>query len=685
MLSRSVLLIWLLVLWAAPLCAADWAQVGSEDIPVQLEADQLSYDRKQSIYRASGDVRLIQGDFQVQGQELLWHQPSGRIEISGDVKLTSPDEELSGSRASYNLLEGTGTVKEGHFFLRGENIHLRGERIERRGEDRYHVSRGTFTTCDGAVPSWKFGAEELDLTLGEFARARNMIFYLGNVPSFYFPYLIYPAKTERESGLLIPSVGFSDKRGFQYSGAYYQVLGINQDATLYLDYLSRMGIGKGLEYRYIFGRDNAGEARAYHIDVDQVNDVKVDEDRYALAWRHDGHLPGDIRIVADAEYVNDDRYFDDLSEVAGEYNRDKVESFLFAEKNWDGYSLVGEARYTRDLESTDHRMLQQLPRLTFSSFRKGFGETPFYSLLDTEYTRFWRRDGPDGERLRLSPALGADLFFWQHVHINPQIAYHQNLYWGLDHDQDDDRNGIAEFSVKLHTRLERIYRFDTLRLRHSLEPEVVYRYIPDEDQQDVPDFDIHDRIEAADSIEFGLVQRLTARVEREGRAPDYREVLYLRLAQSFDLDRLTGDRGFKALKAKMKLRPADGLRLDGEARYDMETDQLQKVSLEAGLRDDHGNGVDLSYRHDKEEDIDYGAVDLRVGFLKPVYLNYRQRHDLNDNQPLEQTVVVEYHKSCWSAAVALKKQGDDHAVLFTFTMRGIGSLGNGAEVGLGGI
>ena len=53
------------------------------------------------------------------------------------------------------------------------------------------------------------------------------------------------------------------EKGTQLSLAYYQVIAPNQDATLYLDYLSRLGLGKGLEYRYIFGHENEGIWRGF--------------------------------------------------------------------------------------------------------------------------------------------------------------------------------------------------------------------------------------------------------------------------------------------------------------------------------------------------------------------------------------------------------------------------------------
>ncbi len=667
--------------------AAEWGQVGESEQPVQLEADQLSYDKDTSLYRASGDVKLTQGDLEVRSQTLKWNQVSGEIEAEGDVQLISPDEELFGSKAHYNLQKGTGTVEDGRFYLRDQNLHVHGQTIERRGNLDYRIKNGTFTTCDGVVPSWKFGASQIDVTLGGYARARNTIFYLKDMPSLYFPYMIYPAKTERESGLLIPGVGYSSKRGVQYSGAYYQVLGVNQDATLYLDYLSDMGIGKGLEYRYVFGRGNAGEARAYHMNVDKVDGVVVDEERYALEWQHDGSLPGGVRMVADAEYVNDDQYFEDFGNVAEEYNKDKVQSIFSLSKSWGKYHLVGQLKYTKDLEVDDPTTLQLLPRINFDASRQRLGESIFYYSLETEYSNFWRQEGLRGERLMLRPILAASIQLWDVIGVAPEISYRERYYWNLNDDSDSENEGFAEFSTRINTRVQKVYHrpfglFD--KLRHSVEPELVYRYIPEVNQEHLPDFDDYDRIDEKNQIEYALVQRFTVRSDRVDASPTYRELFYLRLSQTYDLTDEAREQRFQELRIETMLLPTTWLTLQTDTTLDVDSGDWTKIAVEGKIEDKQDNSLRVEYRYDSDEDIDYGSVNLRVAFLKPVYLNYQQRYEFSTDEQLEQVIGIEYRQQCWSAQLSYHEHEEDRSVMLTFTMRGIGSVG-GLGGSLGGI
>ncbi|MDX2494227.1 MAG: LPS assembly protein LptD [Desulfuromusa sp.] len=679
----------LLFLCAGPCLAsaADWDQVGESGQPIQLEADQLSYDKDTGLYRANGDVKLIQGDLEIRGQTLKWNQVSGEVEAEGNVQLISPNEELFGSKAQYNLQKGTGTVEDGHFYLREQNLHVRGQTIERLSEFDYRIKKGTFTTCDGDVPSWKFGASQLDVTLDGYARARNTVFYLKDVPSLYLPYMIYPATNKRESGLLIPTVGYSNTRGVQYGGAYYQVLGINQDATLYFDYLSEMGIGKGLEYRYIFGQGNAGEARAYHINVDKIDGVAVDEERYALEWQHDGLLPGGIRMVVDAEYVNDDQYFEDFGSTAEEYNKDEVQSIFSLSKNWGKYSLVGQLKYTKDLEIDDPTTLQLLPRITFDAARQRIKESHFYYALESEYSNFWRQEGLRGERFMARPILAASFQLLDVIDVAPEISYLERYYWDLSDDSNSDHQGTAEFNTKINTRVQKVYNrpFGFLgKLRHSVEPELSYSYIPEVEQGHLPNFDSYDRIAESNQLEYALVQRFTVRTDSVNASPTYRELLYLRLSQTYDLTDEAREQRFQDLRLEMTLLPAVWLSFQTDTTLDVDTGDWTKVAVAGKIKDQQENSLRLEYRYDSVNDIDYGLVDLSVAFLKPVYLTYQQRYEFATDEQLEQVIGIEYRQQCWSAQFSYREYEDDRAVMLTFTMRGIGSVG-GIGGSLGGI
>ncbi|MBD1399786.1 LPS-assembly protein LptD [Pelovirga terrestris] len=687
MLIRHLILLLLIGLSSAPGVEAR-SRVVVMGEPVYLEADELSYDHEAELYQARGDVRLNQGELQVLSEQMSWSRATGEVEASGNVQFLSPTETLTGSTACYNLDAGTGRVDQGYFYLLEENLHVRGSTIEQLGEDDYRITSGTFTTCDGTVPDWKFGAGKIDVSLGGYARARHMVFYLKDIPTLYFPYMVYPAKTERESGWLIPSAGYSKKRGFSYGAAYYQVLGVNQDATFYLDYLSKMGIGKGLEYRYIFGRDNAGEARVYHIDVQEVDDVRVDEERYALEWIHSGTLPGRIRMVADALYVNDDEYFKDFGEVAGDYNRDQVQSTFSLSRNWRRANLVSILQYTKNLETDQRTTLQLLPRINFNIARTAIGNTALAYEWGSEYTHFWRREGMSGQRLMVRPVVSVNPRLFNLLSVNPSVAYRQRYYWDLDQESSTQQTGLFEVTTRVSTPpLQRTYDlpFGAVgRVRHAINPEVIYDYIPEKDQQHIPRFDSFDRIAPKNRIEYALVQRLRARLDDETGQRQYRDWLYLRLSLLQHLSKDQTAKGFGEARAQLTLLPVPQVRLATDVIVDSRTNELKELLVEGQVADRSENYLRVSYNIDRRTDLDYGEVNLGLGFLQPIYLTYQQRYDFFTNDRLEERIGIEYRRQCWSLLLTLRDRTDgEQSFMLTFSMLGLGSVG-GFSGGLGG-
>lgn len=677
MLLRFLFLLSLLIS-PLPVAAADWSKVGAPDVPVNLEADELSYDKRTGRYRAAGNVQMQQGEMQLRSRILWWNQQSGEVEAEGEVELSSPDETMTGNKLFYDLEQGTGRVEEGHVFLRESNLHVRGKAIEKRGELDYRVTEGTFTTCDGDVPSWKFGADQLDVTLGGFARAKNAVFYLTDIPSLYVPYMIYPVDNERKSGLLTPTFGSSERRGIQYSGAYYQVLGRNQDATFYFDYLSEMGFGKGLEYRYAFGKQNAGEARVYHIDVNRVDGVSVGEERYALEWQHDGSLPGGVRMVVDAEYVDDEDYFQDFGEVAEVYNKDKAQSVFSLSKNWGKANLVGQFKYTKDLEIDDPTTLQLLPRIDFDITRQRLGRTPFYYAFESEYTNFWRDQGLRGQRLAVRPSLSASFQLWNVIEVNPEVGYRDRYYWDLSDGSGGEQEGIVDFSTKVTTRLQRIYDQPigpVSKLRHSVEPEATYKYTPADDQGHLPSFDSIDRIAEANRVEYALVQRLVARFDHDGGNPTYRELAYLRLSQSYDLREEARQQPFQPIRADLILLPTDWSKFRLDTTFDVDQGEWSRVSAEGEIHDQRENSLSVNYRSDRDQEIDYALLDLTLAWLRPVYLSYQQRYDFAVGEQLAQDIGIEYRQQCWSALLSFSEYNEDRSIMLSFTMKGLGAVG----------
>jgi LPS-assembly protein len=268
------------------------------------------------------------------------------------------------------------------------------------------------------------------------------------------------------------------------------------------------------------------------------------------------------------------------------------------------------------------------------------------------------------------------------------VAYRQRYYWNLDQESSTQQHGILAVTTRVSTPpMQRTYDLPfgiSGRVRHAINPEIIYYYVPEKDQQHLPLFDSFDRIAPRNRVEYALVQRLRARLDNEDGRRQYRDWLYLRLSLLHHLNEDEADKGFGEARAQLTLLPLPQIRLATDVIVDSRTNELKELLVEGQVADRSENFLQVSYNIDRSTDLDYGEINLGLGFLQPIYLTYQQRYDFFTNDRLDERIGIEYRRQCWSLLLTLRDRTDDEqSLMLTFTMLGLGSVG-GFSGGLGG-
>jgi len=666
---------------ALPVHAAeDWQTIVGSG-PVSLEADQLNADQENEKFQAIGNVRLQQGGLTLTADRMRWDEDSQEARAEGHVQLLQGEDRLTAESASLNLQTGQGHLSAAELLVKKSNLHLAGEEVDKLGTDSYRVKNGTFTTCEGDPPAWKFKAREVEILTGQSARAWHSVFYLRDIPVFYTPYLYYPLLSDRESGFLLPRYGYSKKRGVELSLAYYLVIARNLDATFFLDFLGDQGLGKGLEYRYAFEETREGRLHLYHI-----NGFHGEPDQYNINWRHHGLLPGEVLLAADVEYVSRKKYFADLGENADEYTRTTTQSVVYLARSWNRIYAGGQVKYLQDLEQSNSGTLQRLPELRLSLLRRRLAESPFFILCDLDSTYFYREKGVKGERLDIRPAVAGVWHPGGWLGVTTQVGYRQQWYWVSD---ENDRSGFPEATARISTRLEKVYNLDGDRirkLRHTIEPEIWYGYVADQNQEDRPMFGDEDFTAPRHQAAFSLTNRLTARLESSQGEVRYHEYAFLRLTQEYNIEDSPSDRlnpqdrqkSLSALRGELIVRPTRLSFLDLDARYDFHSPEpgahrLMEFDARVGYDEEGGNRLAMEYFY-RGDGPEYLGLDLDTALLQPFYLNYQQRYALDGSKSLESLVRVEYRAQCWSLYFTFRDRPGEQEYLLTFALSGVGRV-----------
>jgi LPS-assembly protein len=501
-----------------------------------------------------------------------------------------------------NLEAETGTVYNGTIFFKENHFYIKGDKIQKVGKDSYAVEKASITTCDSDKPAWKITGRNLKVTIEGYGFVKHAALWAKKVPVLYTPFLVFPVKLKRQSGLLAPQIGYSDRKWEEYIQPLYWAINESSDATFYLHHMGRRGEKLGLEYRYVLDKSSQGTLMFDFLDDKKVDDgtqssedwafegvtgSRPNADRYWFRMKHDQSIPFDFSLKLDIDVVSDqdylyefkdgytgfdktDKYFNKtFGRDLDEYDDPVRVNRLNLSRSWSNYSLNAEARWYDDIitrrQGDTDTTLQKLPFIEFNASKQRLLNTSSYFDLDSEYTYFFREDGTKGHRVDVHPRFYLPLRFKYYFTFEPSLGVRETA-WRIDEDENTSTENdwklhreIYDIKLDLSTELFHIYRLNGEgidKIKHSIRPQIVYDYVPDDpDLSLYPNFEEEiDRIEKKNLVTYSITNSFTSKskkhtVERdkyqksEYNEPSYiyREFCRFKLEQSYDINEAKED------------------------------------------------------------------------------------------------------------------------------------------------
>jgi LPS-assembly protein len=685
------------------LAAAFDKRIFSEDAPVELTADVLNYNKKAETYYADGNVVIVQGNTILKADTAVVNIGSGTALATGNVSLVDEGGNiLKSDNIRFNIEDKTAVVGRGRIFFKEGNVYITGEPIRKTGPESYETIKPTYTTCDcpeGETPPWQISASSAKVTIGQFLTGRNAVFRVKGVPVAYSPYFRAPINRKRQTGFLRPRLGQSRLRGFVMDNSLFWAISRNTDATFYLDFQGRRGLGKGAEFRYIRTPESYGQVYAYHFredDIDRVREFRegegnlsrpesADNNRVQFKLDHTENLPGGVRFKAGINVVSDDEYMLDFGRSAKDKSLESIESNISVSKSWSVYSLVGQLRvFDNLLLEDDDTTLKKLPELTFSASGTQFLKSPFYLSLASSLVNFERKTGTTGLRLDITPKLSLPLNPGGWFELTPSIAPRSTSYELKDNPGGDHiHRYLYEARSELTTTFTRIYRprrESLTALKHTLRPKLIYSYIPNEDQTDLPGFDGVDNIIARNDLTYSLNSTLTGKLE-EDAATSYFEYLYMDISQSYDLAEAKRDltsaadrrRPFSDVTAELILRPAPWSKLAARGTYDTYKGRYNRHDSELTLSDLRGLNFHITHRFVRDT-TRYLEIAAGLKLTATTDLTYTERFSFDEDKSLETSYGLVYKQQCWTAYLNYISRIEEKIVYLSFDLLGLGRV-----------
>lgn len=316
---------------------------------------------------------------------------------------------LKRRRTYYEQSQKMANLRVGGKALPTAYFKIVGARIERTAGNDYFAQDAVWTPCrcaEDEAPAWGFRAARTEAQIGGYADLYHAVLEIKGLPVLYLPYMKVPLKDERQTGFLMPTLGFEKRSGNIFSQPVFFDLGRERDATLSMDVFENRGTRLGIEYRQQFTQYSGWELRlegirdrlwmddrslrTQYIDLYARELAEAEESapgsetalsgkqglvvpnntwRGAYAWRGLTFFAPRLSLVSNGEITSDHRYTEDL------YVPDDFREALFggrdakafspakAQVNLDGkdFYLGGGMRYGDNFLAKQRFEGQQVP------------------------------------------------------------------------------------------------------------------------------------------------------------------------------------------------------------------------------------------------------------------------------------------------------------------------------------
>lgn len=702
------------------------------------------------LYIADGNVKVLYGDSTLRADHVEYNEKTTEAVARGHVTYDFAQEHIEADEAHYNVSTGQGhfinvrgTVrmerKPNPDILLSQNpLYFVARDVDRLPGDIYLVNHAWITICDQEHPAWQFFAQRARIRLNKTVALVNANFRLFRVPLLWMPYATAPAGQKiRQSGLLLPDIGQSSRKGFIFGEGFYWAPTQWMDATLAGQYWSRRGVAErgqfrakpfentSMEYSY-FGVDDRGlrdAAGARQPQGGEQQELKIQS-----------ILPHNWRFVTDYNQLSSLTFRLAFSDTFGEAINSEVRSAVFLTNNFRGFSLnlagINDQSFLTINPQTSVT-LRSLPEVRFSSVEQNpWKRLPFYFSFDSFADGAHRSDSLIStprfvSRTEFAPKMTVPLHAGDWLGLTASASFRTTRYGvSLDNTingpavvRDSLVRNTGEFAVELRPpTLERFFDRNSpahkkhRRYKHTIEPVITYRYVTGVNNfADFIRFDADSTLTDTNEIEYGFTQRLFLKNDDEQPS----ELASWRIVQKHFFDPtfggaiLQGQRNvFQALDSITPFAFATGavnwspivsdFQITPGGRYDLEQileydPNRQKVTVIGALakvkpyRQFFFTVADFRLQADPILQplsnqvrvlLGYGS-ETRKGFNVTSGISY----DITNNALQNQVVQVSYNGNCCGLAleyrrIALGQVRTENQFRVAFIIANIGNFGN---------
>lgn len=406
---------------------------------------------------------------------------------------------------------------------------LHGEKVKKVNDNVFFVRNAAFTTCSHEHPHFNIKTQKAKVISGDKVVTQFAYIEVIDVPTpLMIPFGFFPTTEQRKSGIIIPSYGNSEFRGyFLRDGGYYWAINDYLDFTGTGDFYTQGGYGiktlTNYKTRYKYSGNFAVNYNLIRFGREEFQPFVAaafdNRSDFSVTWNHqqDAKARPDFRFNANVNIASSN-YYKVTSTNTNDVLNNRLNSSISMTKTWLNFpfSLNVSARHSQNNQTQD--LTIQLPQLTLALKKRYFpfqkkqlvGKKKWFEEIGLNYSVDARNEIQttmdetfDAELLRTkarngvrhSIPISANYKVFKNFVLTPQINVNHRWYFQRnDYSFNADSNQVVtdtlrgfftntdfQASTNLSTKVYGLWRYKGyLRaLRHVMTPRIGLSYRPD--------------------------------------------------------------------------------------------------------------------------------------------------------------------------------------------------------------
>ena len=486
-----------------------WGDVEVSFENIKLKADYMEYDMSTGTVYARGTYDSLAQEWK------------------GQPEMTQGSQTFNMEEVRYNF--NTRKARITNMITKEDDGILHGKNIKMMPDKSINITKGKYTVCDLEHPHYYLKLSSAKVVTKPSQKTvfgpAHLVVEDVDLP-IGIPFGFIPKRPDRATGLLMPSFGEENARGFYLRDAgMYFVLGDYFDMSLTGDYYTLGSWAANLNSRYMVKYKFTGNL-AVNYSVDQTGEKGSTDffqsKNFGVRWSHSqdskAHPGTSFSASVNFSSPSNSRY---NSHSVSEALQNQISSSISYSKNWNGkFNLSVNALHSQN--SRDSSYTFTLPNITFSvstfypfKIKNRVGKERFYEKFALGYNTSIQNKinfkasefGEPGFIDKFQNGVAhnfsiklPDFTLFKYLNVAPNVSYGMNWFFRKSEAYfDPETNSVKtemgkQFgtfgathnysgSLSMSTRIYGMYNFGKYHkiqaLRHVVSPSVSMSFSPE--------------------------------------------------------------------------------------------------------------------------------------------------------------------------------------------------------------